>query len=113
MCRTPASCLRALLLVAALAAMPAMAEPVSADIAQLLQDMQERLGKLEARNAELELRLVEAAPGASEGTLKARVEDLENEVVALSKKPDSLHRFEGLSAGASLTMVAQRARGAG
>jgi hypothetical protein len=107
----PASCLRALPLLTALATAPALAEPVSADIAQLLQGMQARLSKLEARNAELERRLADAAPAARDEALKARVEDLEHEVLAISRKPDPLERFEGLSAGASLTMVAQRATG--
>lgn len=108
-----ASCLRALPLLAALAATPALADPSSADIAQLLKGMQERLEKLEARNAELERRLADAAPAAREEALKARVEDLENEVVALQKKPDPLERFEGVSVGASLTMVAQHAKSGG
>jgi hypothetical protein len=91
-----------------------MAEPVSAEIAQLLQSMQERLSKLEARNAELEQRLREAAPAAGkQAALSARVEDLENEVVALQKKPDPLEKLAGVRVGGSLTMVAQHAKGGG
>lgn len=109
---TSATCLRALPLLAVLATTPALAEPVSTDIAQLLQSMQERLSKLEARNAELEQRLLDAAPASGkEAALSARVEDLENEVVALNKKPDPLAALDGISAGASLVMVAQRASG--
>lgn len=104
----PASPLRAMPLVAMLAAAPALAEPASTDIAQLLQGMQERLSRLEARNAELERRLADSSPAKGEA-LQARVEDLENEVVALQKRPDPLERFDGVSVGASLTMVAQRA----
>jgi hypothetical protein len=107
----PAPYLRALPLLAALATAPALAEPASADIAQLLQSMQARLDKLEARNAELERRLAETAPAAKDESLKARVEDLEHEVVALGKKPDPLEKFDGISAGASLVLVAQRASG--
>lgn len=108
---TPAIRLRALPLLAALAATPALAEPATADIAQMLQTMQERLNRLETRNAELERRLAEAAPATKDEALKARVEDLENEVVALTRKPDPLERFEGVSVGASLVMVAQKATG--
>lgn len=109
---TSASCLRALPLLAALAATPALAEPVSADIAQLLQSMQERLSRLEVRNAELEQRLRESAPAsAGEAALSDRVEDLEHEVVALSRKPDPMQALDGISVGASLVVVAQKASG--
>ncbi|MEW6678448.1 MAG: carbohydrate porin [Pseudomonadota bacterium] len=103
------SCLRALPLVAALVSFPALAEPSAADIAQMLQAMQARLDRLEARNAELENRLAEKSAGAGEAVLSARVEELEQEVVALSKKPDPMERFEGISVGASLTTVVQHA----
>lgn len=102
---------RALPLLAVMASTPALAEP-AADIAQLLQTMQERLSRLEARNAELEKRLAEAGP-AKEAALAARVEDVEHELVALRKQPNPLEKFEGFSAGASLTMVAQQATGGG
>lgn len=103
--------LRVLPMLAALVAAPALAEPAGADIAQLLQDMRTRLERLEARNAELEKRLAEAVPGARDEALSARVEDLENEVVALNRRPDPLEKFNGISAGASLVMVAQKATG--
>ena len=99
-----------LALVAGLTATPVLAEPAGADIQAVLQAMQGRLDALEARNAELERRLA-GAPAAAEqaATLGKRVEELENEVVALGKKPDPLARFEGFSAGASLTLVGQHA----
>ncbi|MBP8901576.1 MAG: hypothetical protein KBG41_03080, partial [Thiobacillaceae bacterium] len=84
------------------------AEP--ADVAELLRQMRERLTRLENRNAELEKRLAEPRPAAPESAkLAARVEELENEVVALSRKPDPMARFEGVSVGASLTLVGQHA----
>ena len=104
---TRAPAFRLLPLAVALAASPAFAaEPVSADLAALVQQLQERLTRLEARNAELEKRLTD---GSDSKALAARVEDVENEVVALRKKPDLLEKFEGIGVGASLTMVAQRA----
>lgn len=115
--RTYVSRLRALPLLAALAGTSALAEPMqatAADIPQLLQAMQERLTRLETRNAELERRLAEGASASGkDGALSARIEDLESEVVALSRKPDPMARFEGVSVGASLTMVAQHAKSGG
>lgn len=102
---------RALPLLAVIASAPALAEP-AADIAQLLEGMRERLSRLEARNAELEKRLAEAGT-AKEAALAARVEDVEHELVTLRKRPSPLETFEGFSAGASLTLVAQQASGGG
>jgi high affinity Mn2+ porin len=84
-------------------------QPAAADIAQLLQTMQERLTRLEARNAELERRLAE--PVKLPESVSARLDDVENEVLAMSKRPDPLEKFDGISVGASLTMVAQHASG--
>ncbi len=104
---------RALPVVLALAAQlafsaPALAaDPSNAELAALVQHLQDRLNRLESRNAELEKRLAEGPAPA----LATRVEDLENEVVALSRKPDPLERFDGVSIGASLTLVGQAAHG--
>ncbi|HNF89757.1 MAG TPA: hypothetical protein PLL19_10530, partial [Thiobacillaceae bacterium] len=99
--------LRRLPLLAALACPAASgADPASAEMAALLQQLQERLTRLEQRNADLEKRLAE---GGDAKAMAARVEDVENEVLALRKQPQPFASLEGLSAGASLTMVAQRA----
>ena len=102
-----------LALVASLSASPAFATetalPAAADVAQLLQAMQERLTRLEARNAELERRLAE--PVRLPASVEARLEDVETEVLTLAKKPDPLEKFDGISVGASLIMVAQHAKG--
>jgi high affinity Mn2+ porin len=102
-----------LALVASLAASPAFAtetaQPAGANVAQLLQAMQERLTRLEARNAELERRLAE--PAKLPEQVGTRLDEVENEVLALSKKPDPLAKFDGISVGASLLMVAQYAKG--
>lgn len=105
-----------LAVLAILAGQQALAEPISeplsADVAQALQALQARLARLEARNAELERRLAETArPTAREGDLATRVEDVENELLAMRDKPSPLERLEGISAGASLTLVGQRASG--
>lgn len=109
---------RRLSLLAALAAGPALAEPISADVAELLKSMQARLDRLEARNAELERRLAQqatplpaqpAAPQA-DAALAARVADMEKEVATLRDKPDPLG---GIHVGASLILAAQRVDGGG
>lgn len=104
--------LSAVLILAAQVACVAPAsagEPSNAELASLVQQLQARLNRLENRNADLEKRLAEAPAPA----LAARVEDLESEVVALGKKPDPMARFEGVSIGASLTLVGQGAHGNG
>ena len=94
-------------LLAALACQSAIAaDPLPADLAALVQQMQERLTRLEQRNADLEKRLAE---GGDAKAMAARVEDVENEVLALRRQPKPFAYLEGLTAGASLTMVAQRA----
>jgi hypothetical protein len=102
-----------LALVASLSASPAFAtetaQLAAVDVAQLLQAMQERLTRLEARNAELERRLAE--PVKLPEAIGTRLDEVENEVLALSKKPDPLAKFDGISVGASLLMVAQHAKG--
>jgi hypothetical protein len=109
----PARALPLLTLLAGLSASTAFSAETSAqpaaDIAQLLQSMQERLTRLEARNAELERRLAEPAKQAQE--IAERVDDVENQVQAL-KKPSKLEQaLDGVTAGAAMTMVAQRASG--
>ncbi|OYY95036.1 MAG: hypothetical protein B7Y41_05650 [Hydrogenophilales bacterium 28-61-23] len=85
-----------------------IAQP-AANMAQLLQAMQERLARLEARNAELERHLAEPAPERQE--LADRVDDVENQVRIL-KQPRKLERaLDGISASAAMTMVAQHAMG--
>ncbi|HNQ04072.1 MAG TPA: carbohydrate porin [Thiobacillaceae bacterium] len=96
-----------------LAALPALAQPLDPEVARLLQDMQARLDRLEARNAELERRLAEAANTGREAPLQARVEGLAHELEALRQKSAPLDKLRDIQVGASLTMVAQRARGGG
>ena len=81
------------------------ADPLPDDLAALVQQMQERLTRLEQRNAELEKRLSDSGDAKA---MAARVEDVENEVLALRKQPKPFASLEGFSAGASLVMVGQR-----
>lgn len=107
--RLPLACAAWLML----SGLTAQADPLPDELAQTLRALQERVSRLEARNAELERRLAEAPKPAANGELAARVEDVENELVALRAKPNALERLEGISASASLTMVGQRADGNG
>lgn len=102
-----APALRALPLLLALSAPGAFAsEPATADVATLIQQLQERLARLESRNAELEKRLQDPAQVKA---IQTRLDEVETEVLTLSRKPDPLEKFAGISAAASLTMVAQHA----
>lgn len=103
--RVPA--LRALPLLVALTSQSAIAaEAAPTDLAALVQQLQERLTRLEGRNAELEKRLREPAEAK---VLQSRLEDVENEVLAIRRQPKPFASLDGVTAGASLTMVAQRA----
>ncbi len=107
------------------------------DLAQALQQMQDRLDRLEARNAELEQQL--AAPPAA--TLETRVQQLENanakleeavtsdrlsqdepeiatrlkavefQALGMQKQARMVQSLEGIAAGVSFTTVAQHANG--
>ena len=99
--------LRLLPVLVALVCQPANAEePAPADLAALVQQLQERLTRLENRNAELEKRL--RGPTEVEA-IHNRLEDVEHEVLAIRHQPKPFEKLEGLAVGASLTMVAQRA----
>lgn len=108
-----APCLRTLPLLLTLTAVPALAAPPDADVARLIQDLQERLERLESRNAELERRLAQASAPGADIALQARVEGLENEVATLQQKSEPLEKLQGISLDASLTLVAQRAKSGG
>jgi len=83
--------------------------PTSANVAQLLQTLQDRLNRLEARNAELERRLKEPESAS------ARLTEVITEVKAAPSNPnpipDLLAKLDGISVAASLLTVAQQAKG--
>ena len=102
-----------LTVLATLSSMPALAEPSAAEIARLLQSMQERLSRLEARNSELErefgaLLVVEE----KEHAMTSRLANLEIELRSLREQARKIETVAGVSVGAALTMVAQHANGA-
>ncbi len=95
------------LALASLMAPPALAATDNDALMLELQRLAQRVEQLEAANRKLE---AQVAPARTEA-LAARVEDVENEVVAIRKQPTPFPALEGISAGASLVMVAQSADG--
>jgi hypothetical protein len=119
--------------------LPALAaEPSQAELLKELRRLSERMEKLEARNAELEKK-VQIAPAKSEAGLAQRVEaleennarmetalgnerlsekdpevitrlkDIEFRTLSMQKQARTIESLEGITAGASLIMVAQSA----
>lgn len=117
--------------------LPALAaEPSQADLLKELRRLSERMEKLEARNAELEKK-VQNTPAKSDGELAQRVKtleennarmetalesdrlsekdpevitrlkDIEFRTLSMQKQARMIESLEGITAGASLTMVAQ------
>jgi hypothetical protein len=100
--------LRIALILAGLVSVPAQAATAAADQKQLMQNYEkllQRVEQLEAANKNLEAKLEQApaaAPAAAQAAeMTERVEDIENQVLALKKPADS-----GIAIGASITMVA-------
>lgn len=120
-------------------ALPASASgPSQAELLKALHRLSERLEKLESRNAELE-RKVQTPPAAPDAGLAqriksleennarmesaldsdhlsdkdpefvARLKDIEIRALSMQKQARMIESLEGITAGASLTMVAQRA----
>ncbi|MFZ5482719.1 MAG: carbohydrate porin [Pseudomonadota bacterium] len=94
-----------LALVSALASPVAIADNVA--VMQELRRLAERVEQLEAANKKLEAALT-TAPAAK---MSACLEEVEGEVVKLRDAPKPLPSLEGVSAGASLLMVAQKPSG--
>ncbi|MDD5391276.1 MAG: carbohydrate porin [Gallionellaceae bacterium] len=118
---------------------PALAaEPSQAELLKELHRLSERMEKLEARNAELEKK-VQSTPAKSDGELAQRVKtleennarmetalesdrlsekdpevvtrlkDIEFRTLSMQKQARMIESLEGITAGASLTLVAQSA----
>jgi hypothetical protein len=94
--------------LAGLSATPAVASTDNDELMQELRRLAQRVEQLENANKKLETALGQANQAKE---LAARVEDIENEVVAIRKQPSQLAVLDGISAGAALTMVAQKADG--
>ncbi|MGB9129112.1 MAG: carbohydrate porin [Thiobacillus sp.] len=92
-----------------LPAWPALAAPnddaLRAELSQLVQ----RLDQLEAANRQLQTRLAEVKHEEKEEAMASRLEDMEVELLSLRKQAREIEMVEGVSAGAAMTMVAQKA----
>lgn len=97
----------------ALAGLIATNAAAAVDSDVLMQEMRrlaERVEQLEAANKKLEAAL-NLSGNASNSAMAARLDDIENEVMAIRKAPKPFESLEGISAGASLVLVAQGADG--
>ena len=96
-------------LVLALPAWPALAasddEALRAELSRLAQ----RLEQLEAANRQLQARLTEVEHEEKEEAMASRLEDVEIELLSLRRQTRSIEKVEGISAGAAMTMVGQKA----
>lgn len=103
--------LKPLILAMAMAgSLPAQAAAeLPADLAQVLQQMQARLAKLEARNAELETALASDRLSQNEPEIATRLKAVEADVGRLGPAGRLAEVVDGISAGGALTLVAQRA----
>ncbi len=96
----------AALLLGGLLAVPAAAADNEA-LVQELRRLAERVGRLEARNAELERRTA----GHDAAHLEERLQAVETLGLGAMEQARMIEALEGINAGVSLTAVAQRAAG--
>jgi len=93
----------------ALPAWPALAAPNDDDLRVELSQLVQRLDQLEAANRQLQTRLAEVEHEEKEEAMATRLEDMEIELLSLRKQARAIEMVEGISAGAAMTMVAQKA----
>lgn len=99
-------------LIAALAlayGLPAGAAELPTDVAQTLQQLMDRVAKLEARNIELESALSSDRLSQNEPELATRIKAVEADVGRLGSAGRLAEVVDGISAGGGLTLVAQSA----
>lgn len=87
---------------------PALAADSAEALMQELRHLAQRVEQLEATNKQLESALVRPA-NAEAKAVANRIEEVENEVLALRQPSRLEEALDGVSASASLTMVAQHA----
>lgn len=88
---------------------PVAAAEMPGDLALVLQQMQERLARLETRNAELEAALASDRLSQNEPELATRLKAMEADIGRLGPAGRLAEVVDGISAGGALTVVAQAA----
>lgn len=105
--------LMAMLMTAGLMSNPASAAVDPELLMQAYEKLLQRVEQLEAVNKKMEAAIEQAKNGESASAqveeMAERVEDIESKIVKLNKPRKVESALEGITAGASLTMVAQRA----
>ena len=91
---------------------PALAAQNASVLRAELNQLAERLEQLEAANRKLQLRLDGVEQEEKEEVMATRLEHMEIELLSLRKQARAIEAVEGISAGAAMTMVAQKAVGA-
>lgn len=71
--------------------------------------MMQRLEQLEVSNRQLQTRLAEVEQEEKEEAMSSRLEDMAIELLSLRKQARAIETVAGISAGAAMTMVAQKA----
>ena len=90
-------------------ASPALAAQADASLKAELSHLTQRLEKIEADNQALQTRLAQVGQQEEKEAIAARLEDLEIELLSLRRQARAIEAVEGISAGAAMTMVAQKA----
>ena len=96
-------------LMLALAASPAPAAATDLGVHAELSRLTQRLEQLETDNRRLYARLAEIETEEREEAMSSRLDDLEIELLTLRRQARAIEAVEGVSAGAAMTLVAQRA----
>ena len=87
------------------------ADPTQAELLKELRRLSERLEKLEAHNAKLEAALEDDRLSENQPELATRLKATESKAYGMQKMARTVEALDGVSAGVSLTTVAQRASG--
>lgn len=90
-------------------ASPALAAQADSSLKAELSRLTLRLEQLEADNRMLQTRLAVVVQQEEKEAIAARLEDLEIELLSLRRQTRAIEAVEGISAGAAMTMVAQKA----
>jgi high affinity Mn2+ porin len=102
-----------LCLALSIPASPALAAQADASLKAELNHLTQRLEKIEADNRALQTRLAGLGQQEEKEVIAARLEDMEIELLSLRRQARAIEAVEGISAGAAMTMVAQKALAGG